>query len=42
MKEKWFGKQNRKEDETKMNYEGGKNNDRKIDKRVWKLNFKTK
>ena len=33
-KEKWFGKQN--EYETKMNYEGGKNNDRKNDKRVWK------
>ena len=33
-KEKWFGKQNRKVDETKMNYEGGKNNDRKNDKRV--------
>ena len=42
IKEKWFGKQNKKEDEAKMNYEGGKNNDRKNDKRVWKLNFKTK
>ena len=38
-KEKWFGKQNRKEDETKMNYKGGEN---KNDKRVWKLIFKTK
>ena len=26
-KEKWFGKQNRKEDETKLNEEGGENND---------------
>ena len=34
IKEKWFGKQNRKEDETKMNYEVGENNEEN-DKRVW-------
>ena len=27
-KEKWFGKQNRKEDVTKLNEEGGENNDK--------------
>ena len=34
IKEKLFGKQNRKEDETKVNQEDGKINDRKNDKRV--------
>ena len=42
MKEKWFEKQNRKEEEawvkkmkTRVNKEDGKNNDRKNDKRFW-------
>ena len=32
IKEKWFGKQNRKEEETKSNKAGGENND-EIDKK---------
>jgi len=35
-KEKWFGKQNRKEDETKMNQEVGENIHKKMIKGFWK------
>ena len=35
-KEKWFGKQNRKEDETKVNLEDGENIGRKMRKGFWK------
>ena len=38
-KEKWVGKQRRKEDETRTNSEDGKNNDRKNDKRVFENCF---
>ena len=33
-KEEWFGKQNRKEDETKENKEDGENIDRKMRKKI--------
>ena len=35
-REKWFGKQNRKEDETMLNKEGDENIDRKMRKGFWK------
>ena len=38
-KEKWFGKQNTKEDETKLNKEGGENNDENDEKNCF---FKTR
>ena len=34
-KEKWFGKQNRKEYETKVNKEDVENNDEKIKEEFW-------